>query len=1105
MSKFAGLKKSTLAMALAGSATLAAAAVGAIAMRDASPAWSAALGGTRLAAGGGSGAKSDQATPSPRTPYIVVYREEPLASYRGGVRGFAAPARLRSATGMSGGKLDVSSAAARSYVAHLQQAQRSHETRISSVVGRSLRVRQRLQHALNASIVDLSPAEAARVRKLPDVALVEPNRLYDLATDVGPALIGASVLWDALPGGFKGEGVVFNILDTGINFGSPSFAATDQKGYTHANPLGSGHYLGSCAPGGVDEGRCNDKLIGGYDFVCGPPVNACTGTTLREEPGFGDNDSHGSHTSSTAAGNFRTALFKGNEVRISGVAPHANIIMSDVCYYDVAGGRGSCPSTAMVSAVDQAVADGIVDVISFSISGGKDPWNESVSLAFLNANDAGIFVAAAAGNDGSGVGTVHHQEPWTASVAASTHTRGNYGLLLKIAGPAPVPEALSSALLTESSAGPRLNATLPNTTPVVLSPTWGTPNDGCAPFPANAFQGAIAVISRNSVNCTYSVRAQNAANAGARVALVVNYADSSFGTSGSASIPLLVTTQAIGDALNAFHAAHPGQVSGGIPYPPVPLPVTPDVLAGFSGRGPAGTFDLVKPDIAAPGVNILAAISGTAITGSENAVGLLSGTSMATPHLAGTAGLVRQMRPDWTPAEVKSALMMTAERKVWKEDGTTPADAFSMGAGRVQVDRAVRAGLVLDETKTGYLAANPAIGGKVSALNLPSLGDGDCYRSCTFERSFRNPTDATVMYRVKLEGLRGYTSAPVLRVPAGASRTLAVTIDSGNLRGDGSWHFGSVELVPIGMGGKASPALHLPVAVSVLPPSIAVTPQEIAVSLQAGSAGYASFSVGNDGGSPLRYLLDNTGVATRTHIDQRVEGGFGWESSIFSDRPGAAYLAADDFTLTEPTQIAKLYTPGFMASGKLASAASALTWSIYPDLNGNPAGDPETAPHAAAWTFSATPTAPGVTIGSPNQSVSLDLAAAGQNPTLPAGHYWLVVNATTSFANRWLWMLSTVDGDGSFRLRRAAPWGVRNDEPGMAYTMQVRNTCGTPWLGAVVDGATGSIQPGAGRNLRIRVDAAGLSPGQHIGYVCVASNDPLEPKVAARVRLTVTP
>jgi hypothetical protein len=71
--------------------------------------------------------------------------------------------------------------------------------------------------------------------------------------------------------------------------------------------------------------------------------------------------------------------------------------------------------------------------------------------------------------------------------------------------------------------------------------------------------------------------------------------------------------------------------------------------------------------------------------------------------------------------------------------------------------------------------------------------------------------------------------------------------------------------------------------------------------------------------------------------------------------------------------------------------------------------------------------------------------------------------------------------------------------------MQVRNTCGTPWLGAVVDGATGSIQPGAGRNLRIRVDAAGLSPGQHIGYVCVASNDPLEPKVAARVRLTVTP
>ena len=827
MSKLVSLNISALAAALASSLAVASTAYAVAAAQHAAPTGSPPPGKAAIAAiAAGSAAsakanaKANKATsPQSQSTYIVVYREQPLASYRGGIPGLAAPMRAGSAAGASVGKIDVAGASARRYLAYLAQAQRTHESYIASLLGRGLHTRMRLQHALNASIVDLTPSEAVQVRALPDVARVETNRIYRPTTDFGPTLIGAPALWNAPRQGFKGEGVVFAILDTGINFGSPSFAATDEKNYTHTNPLGSGHYLGSCADGGADQGHCNDKLIGGYDFVCGPPVNACADPTLREEPGFGDNDSHGSHTASTAAGNYRTALYKGNVVHLSGVAPHANIIMSDVCYFDTASGHGACPTTAMVSAVDQAIADGIVDVINFSISGGEDPWNESVSLAFLNAAEAGIFVATAAGNDGPGAGTVHHQEPWTTSVAASTHARGTYELQLKINAPAPVPAVLSAAALTESSNGPRLDATIPGTTPVRLSPTWGTPNDGCAPFPAGAFRGAIAVISRNTVDCTYSIRAQNAADAGARVAIVINYADSSFGTSGSASIPILVATQAIGDALHALDAAHPGQVAGGIAYPPVPLPATPDVLAGFSGRGPAGTFDLVKPDIAAPGVNILAAIAGPQITGSEHLVGLLSGTSMATPHLAGAAGLLRQAQPTWTPAEIKSALMMTAERKIRKEDGATPADAFAMGAGRVQVDRAAKAGLVLDETKPRFLAANPAEGGRTSTLNLASLSDGDCAGICTFDRRFRNPTHRNGLYLVKLHGLRGFSATPVLWIPAGQTRAMKILVDGRNLPRDGSWHFGGVELVAVGVDPDKSPTLHLPVAVSALPPA----------------------------------------------------------------------------------------------------------------------------------------------------------------------------------------------------------------------------------------------------------------------------------------------
>ncbi|MGD6027769.1 S8 family serine peptidase, partial [Xanthomonas citri pv. citri] len=135
---------------------------------------------------------------------------------------------------------------------------------------------------------------------------------------------------------------------------------------------------------------------------------------------------------------------------------------------------------------------------------------------------------------------------------------------------------------------------------------------------------------------------------------------------------------------------------------------TVDQLADFSSRGPADTFDIIKPEITAPGVDILAVTAGTTISGFEQQVGLLSGTSMASPHHAGAAALVRQARPGWSVAEVKSALMMTAKQEVLKEDGVTQADAHAMGSGRIQVDQAIRAGLVLNETTANYRAANPA-------------------------------------------------------------------------------------------------------------------------------------------------------------------------------------------------------------------------------------------------------------------------------------------------------------------------------------------------------------------------------------------------------------
>src|SRR4029079_17860364 len=126
---------------------------------------------------------------------------------------------------------------------------------------------------------------------------------------------------------------------------------------------------------------------------------------------------------------------------------------------------------------------------------------------------------------------------------------------------------------------------------------------------------------------------------------------------------------------------------------------TGDVMASFSSRGPGGQF--LKPDITAPGVQILA---GNTPTPDEVPAGppgeyfqAIAGTSMSSPHIAGSAILLKSLHPDWTPMEIRSAMMLTAKTSVMKENGTTPADPFDRGAGRVDLTVAGNPGLVMDE------------------------------------------------------------------------------------------------------------------------------------------------------------------------------------------------------------------------------------------------------------------------------------------------------------------------------------------------------------------------------------------------------------------------
>lgn len=1053
-----------------------------------------------------------------RGTYIVLFSEDSLATYKGGTAGISAPQRKSGAYGAP--RLDSRSPEALNYVSYLQGKQRQMERQMSGMIQRPLQVRRRMQHAVNGIVTDMSATEAARVSRMGGVRLVEEYREYALDTDVGPTLIGAPAAWAgsaSLPGGapaVQGEGIIAGLIDSGINFGSPSFAGTDPvTGYVHANPFGAGVYLGTCAAGGIDAGRCNEKLIGGYDFVCAAPGNQCGVAGVAEEPGFGDTNGHGSHTASTTVGNRRDVVFNGAPLRISGVAPRANIIAYDACYTNTTTGQGLCPNVSTVAAINQAIADG-VDVINYSIGGGVSPWTEATSLAFLSATDAGIFVATSAGNSGPAANTLGHLEPWTSATAAAQHGRGAFGTLMNVTGPSPVPAGLQPVIVNNGTGGVTFSATIPGTTPLIISPGIGGTTDGCNPSPyaAGSLNGAIVVIRRGS--CAFSEKAVNAAAAGAIAVVIANNAAGGIIPSvPGTTIPVFGATQVDGNALAAFGNANPTNTTAQISFPAVGLPNVADALASFSSRGPAANFDLVKPDVTAPGVDILATLAGTAISGSEQLIGTISGTSMASPHQAGAAMLIRQARPTWTVAEIKSALMMTATPQVYTEDQVTLANAFARGSGRLRIERAIRAGLVLNETTANYNAANPATGGNPATLNLASMANGRCAPpSCSFTRTFRNPGTSGGLWRVSVNGVPGTATPALAWILPGATSTITFTINSATLPANGSWNFGEVlmELRQSGGGTDAVSSLRLPVAVAVQPPIIAL-PASVSTSVVAGNNGSTSFNIGNIGGSILNYTASTSGNGTLDLYNaQRGAINSGFRNTIYSNPATAgnnAEFAADDFDLTGATQITSLSAEGFVVSGvAFPGATTSLTWSIYPDAAGVPAGNPQSAPGAAVWTYSASPTAVGVSTA--GGFISLNLTAAGQNVVLPAGKYWLVVNTAGTFANRWA-QFGSATGNGTFRTiivstTNTGAWASNNAFTGLNMVVRGSVACGAPWLGALTP-PSGSVAPAGTQSTALTLNSSALAAASYRAFVCVNSNDPARPSVALPVDLTVTP
>jgi hypothetical protein len=579
----------------------------------------------------------------------------------------------------------------------------------------------------------------------------------------------------------RGEGVIVGMLDTGVNPHHPSFAATDGEGYTHMNPYGSGNFVGVCDPGAPNyEDICNDKLIGAWNFH-------------PNSPSAQDWNNHGSHVGSTIAGNRHEAVFTvGNDEftrTIQGVAPRANIISYLVCF-------PTCPSSSSVAAVNQAIADG-TQVLNYSISGVDDPWNDPVDLAFLDAFNANIFVAASAGNDGPGASTVAKTGPWNASVAASTHSR-IIANTLDATAPEPVPPSLEGMGAVPGT-GPAITADLEAEIRYAGLVDPGNTR-GCNPFPGGAFTGSMALIQRG--DCTFAVKVNNATAAGAVAVVVFNHLGGPpivMGGLEGTTIPAVFIDRGNGNDLRDFIVANDPTPTSARINAGTSIVINPDwedIMAGFSSRGPS-QFEMLAPTFTAPGVNILAA--GMEQMGDPLQYVFLQGTSMASPHGAGSAALLKALKPNWSPAEIRSALASTAHTEgILKEDAETPADPFDMGSGRLDLSSAARIGLVMDETHANFVAANPAIGGDPKSLNLPAMVDMECVGTCSWTRTVKSVATVAATYTAVVEAPPGMvvtvTPSEFTLVPGtqnGATQQVEISVDVSGMAPE-AWAFAEV-------------------------------------------------------------------------------------------------------------------------------------------------------------------------------------------------------------------------------------------------------------------------------------------------------------------------
>ncbi|KNA21976.1 hypothetical protein SOVF_038430 [Spinacia oleracea] len=639
------------------------------------------------------------------------------------------------------------------------------------------------QNAFHGLSARLTEEEALRLGRDHGVVALFPETMYKLHTTRSPMFLGLGREEVVVDEGRQTRGdydVVVGVLDTGIWPESQSF---NDSGF---GPIPA-RWKGVCEPGrGFDPARhCNRKVIGARVFSRGYEAAAGKIDEGTEFKSPRDQDGHGTHTAGTAAGSpvCGASLLGYAPGTARGMHPRARVAAYKVCW------TGGCFSSDILSAIDQAISDG-VDILSISLGGGgvSSYFRDSLSVATFGAMEKGIFVSCSAGNGGPDPISITNVAPWVATVGASTLDR-TFPSYVRLG---------NGRLFTGTSIYKgRMNLSVKKLYPIVYmgsNSTFPDPNSLCleGTLDREKVQGKIVICDRG-INPRVQ-KGQVVKEAGGIGMILTNTAANGEELVADCHLlPAVAVGEKEGNTLKHYTTTNPNPTAT-MSFLGTKVGIKPSpVVAAFSSRGPnILSLEILKPDMVAPGVNILAAWTGSSgpssVSGDKRRVkfNILSGTSMSCPHVSGVAALIKSKHPNWSPAVIKSSLMTTAY--IHDNNNTLIIDAgtgassspYDHGAGHINPVKALNPGLVYDITPQEYFeflcTQNPSPaqlqvfskGGKLAChnrlsqagdLNYPALSvlfpSNTSVSSVTLKRTVTNVGRPVSSYRVRVTPFRG--------------------------------------------------------------------------------------------------------------------------------------------------------------------------------------------------------------------------------------------------------------------------------------------------------------------------------------------------------------